>query len=176
MEKSIVLFLNHFAGANAFSAGLFTFFAIYLGWVLVISLFGFLFSWRERRFKRENLNIVLLAVTTALFSRLIIAEPIRRLLDWDRPGKTLDHDLIEFISFSGAPAFPSGHASFFFGLATPIFLWNRKLGLIYYFLAFMNSLGRVSAGLHWPSDILAGALIGIISGIFIWRIGQKLLK
>lgn len=173
MEKAVVLFLNHFAGQNAFLAGLFTFFAIYLGWALVISLFGFLISFREKRFKKENLKIVILTLASALFSRLVITEPIRRFLDWDRPGKVIDGDLIEFISFSGAPSFPSGHASFFFGLATPIFLWNRKLGLLYYFFALINSIGRVSAGFHWPSDILAGAVIGIVSGIFIWFLAKK---
>jgi undecaprenyl-diphosphatase len=174
MDKSVVLFLNHFAGSSPFLAGLFTFFAIYLGWAVVASLGAFLFSKENGRikFKKENFRIIILTLLAAGFGRLAVTEPLRRILDFERPGKILNDSLIEFISFSGAPAFPSGHATFFFGLATPIFLWNRKIGAVYYFFALLNSLGRVSAGLHWPSDILAGAAIGIASGIFIWFLGK----
>lgn len=152
---------------------LFIFFAVYLGWLIILSLFSLLFSVKERRFKTENLRVVILAAATALFARLAIAEPLKRIFDTERPNEIFNNGLAEIISFPNSAAFPSGHASFFFGLATPIFLWNPKIGAIYYFLAFLNALGRVGIGFHWPKDILAGALIGITSGFFIWKISKK---
>ncbi|SFV38782.1 phosphatase PAP2 family protein [Hyphomicrobium facile] len=59
-------------------------------------------------------------------------------------------------------SFPSDHAVISFALATIIFLISRPLGLVSYFWSFfVVCLPRVYGGLHYASDILAGALIGI---------------
>lgn len=59
-------------------------------------------------------------------------------------------------------AFPSDHASLFFALATGLYGIDRKLG----YLAFAHAivvvcLPRLYLGLHYPTDILAGAALGI---------------
>lgn len=60
-------------------------------------------------------------------------------------------------------SFPSGHTIVAFFLAT--FL-TRKTGSrkIFYFLAFMVGLSRVYLGVHYPLDVVVGALIGITIG------------
>jgi undecaprenyl-diphosphatase len=59
-------------------------------------------------------------------------------------------------------AFPSDHATLFFALATGLALISRAAGVA----AFIHALAaicmpRIYLGLHYPSDIVAGALIGI---------------
>jgi len=59
-------------------------------------------------------------------------------------------------------SFPSDHAVLFFTLATSIFFVSRRLGLLAFFHAFfVVGLTRIYLGLHYPTDILAGALLGI---------------
>lgn len=64
-------------------------------------------------------------------------------------------------------SFPSDHAALFFALATGICLFSRRLGVFAFLYAFfVICLPRIYAGLHWPTDIIAGALIGI--GVAFW--------
>jgi undecaprenyl-diphosphatase len=59
-------------------------------------------------------------------------------------------------------SFPSDHAVLFFTLATGLFLIRRTAGLVALFHSLVVvSAPRIYLGLHYPTDILAGALLGI---------------
>lgn len=59
-------------------------------------------------------------------------------------------------------SFPSDHAALFFSLATGIFLISRSAGwLAYLYVLIFIALPRVYLGLHYPSDIIAGGILGI---------------
>ncbi len=60
-------------------------------------------------------------------------------------------------------SFPSDHAIVFFALATAIWRRHRGVGAFAFaWIAVLNALTRVYAGFHYPSDVLGGALIGIV--------------
>jgi undecaprenyl-diphosphatase len=62
----------------------------------------------------------------------------------------------------GWSCFPSDHAVLFFALATSICFLSRKLGIIAYCHAFfIVCLPLIYQGIHFPTDIVAGALLGI---------------
>ena len=59
-------------------------------------------------------------------------------------------------------AMPSGHATFYFALALALYYHNKTLGKIMFAGAALISITRVMAGVHYSTDIIAGALLGMI--------------
>lgn len=59
-------------------------------------------------------------------------------------------------------SFPSDHAALFYSLSMGFFLVSRKAGIAAFIYSFfIISLPRIYLGLHYPSDILGGAVLGI---------------
>lgn len=57
-------------------------------------------------------------------------------------------------------SFPSGHAAMAFALATALSLRWPKGRAGWFGVATLVALSRLALGLHWPTDVAAGALIG----------------
>lgn len=119
------------------------------------------------------------AFAAAFFTRFVLAEIIRFI--WFRPRPFVVENFIPLISQSSTEAsFPSGHATFYFSLATIVYFYNKKLGIIFFVASFFIALSRVFVGVHWPSDILAGAILGVLMGYFLnWLFrnhAKKLIK
>ena len=74
-------------------------------------------------------------------------------------------------------SFPSSHAANHFGLA--MFIWislHRLLGpwvSVAFFWAFVVSYSQIYVGLHYPADVLAGAVLGLMAG---WATGTIFLR
>lgn len=101
------------------------------------------------------------------------------ILFWRRPRPFISHSdsIIQPITaglhVSGV-SFPSAHTYIAFALATSVYLYgHRRLGSALFVLSFLVALGRVGAGLHYPSDALAGAAVGITAGIIAHRVVQN---
>lgn len=144
------------------------FLAKYLVYIMVMSLAFFAFKFRK------NLKMVLTSLLSAFFARYVITEGIRLLKPRMRPFTNGNINLL--IERVNEQSFPSGHASFAFALATVIYLYNKKWGLVFFAMAILISIGRVFTGVHWPLDVLAGAAVGIFSGWLINKIIKKYVQ
>ena len=168
MELYLFHFLNQWAGQWLCLDALAVFLTKYLGYLLICFLLAWL-SW-DFLFRKEKylktIKIISLSLGAALFSRLIIVEIIRWF--YYRPRPFLTEEVNQLISHSASSSFPSGHAAFFFALSTVIYLHNKKTGLAFFAASFLIVLSRVFVGIHYPLDILAGALIGIFFGWLIY--------
>ena len=73
-----------------------------------------------------------------------------------------------------APSFPSGHATLMFFLAA--YAWHHDRRLVAWLLAFaaMNAFARGYAGVHWASDLAAGAILGMFAAYAADRAAPKL--
>lgn len=75
-------------------------------------------------------------------------------------------------------SFPSGHASASFASAVVIYKsCHRGIGVPALILAFAISLSRLYVGVHYPSDVIVGMIIGtLIALILFWIFGEKKYK
>lgn len=74
-------------------------------------------------------------------------------------------------------SFPSGHTCASFACA--LVLWRMlpgKKGLPFLILAFLISLSRLYLGVHYPTDILGGAFVGMISSMIVYELYQKYMR
>ena len=70
-------------------------------------------------------------------------------------------------------SFPSGHTFASFAAATALFLHHKKLGIAAYILAAVIAFTRLYLYVHFPSDVAAGMLLGILGGWIAYRIVQS---
>ncbi|MEK7657997.1 MAG: phosphatase PAP2 family protein [Patescibacteria group bacterium] len=147
------------------------FFADYFGYFLIlIVLILFL---REKNW-RKRIYFFSLAFISLILSRGIITEIIRFFYERQRPFLFLGFQpLLDYVQNG---SFPSGHAAFFFALALTVFYFNKLWGWRFLAMATVISLARIFVGVHWPSDVLAGAFIGLGSVFLIRQILPALEK
>ena len=103
---------------------------------------------------------------------------VAHLIKWawplPRPFLALGEAAVQpLIDVGISSAFPSGHATFFFGLAIAIYFTDKKFGQWLIGSATLIGLARVMSGVHWPSDIFGGLIVALLaasSGLFIARL------
>lgn len=65
------------------------------------------------------------------------------------------------------PSFPSNTSAVTFAVAASLWQNNRKIGLLMLIPAILMPFAKVYAGVYWPSDVVAGAILGILTAYFI---------
>lgn len=109
-------------------------------------------------------------VLTALLLELLLNEHlVKKLIRRPRPF-TLQPALDTVIPHPGSFSFPSGHTASSFAAATAIFMYDKKLGTAAYIVAALIGFSRNYFGVHYPTDVLAGALFGVLIGLLAFAI------
>ena len=120
-------------------------------------------------------NALLMLIPVALSA--IVANILKYSIDLPRPYEIYPY--IRKLSVGGSPSFPSGHTADAFAFATIAGLVYRKWFIIIPGLIWAALVGysRMSLGVHFPSDVLAGALIGAVcSFVYYWFEKRKYPK
>jgi undecaprenyl-diphosphatase len=110
------------------------------------------------------------AVAAALSAglALAVAKVISEIVDRARPFVVDPNGVHLFSGHAADPGFPSDHATGAFAVAMAIYLRKRSWGVVALIAAALLSVGRVAIGVHFPSDVLAGAVIGCVAALVLW--------
>jgi undecaprenyl-diphosphatase len=158
LDVKLLYFFNNFAGKSQIFDALVVFLASY---VQVFLIAGFLLLLYFSAYsKRKKLYIVWVTAISIIIARMGVTELIR--FFYDRPRPFLMHELHQLISKNvNTGSFPSGHSAFFFAMATAIYFYNKKWGVGFFIAAILMNVSRIVTGVHYPSDILGGMVVGV---------------
>ncbi len=175
VDVSIFHFFNKLSGHFVIFDKLVVFLAEYLQYFLVFGFLLFLYFCRSSNL--QKIHILWMTLLSASIARIGIASLIRYFYHRPRPFLTLESN--KLISESAwfysdyEWSFPSGHSAFFFALATMIYCYNRKWGVGFFIAALLMNVSRIIAGVHYPSDILGGMCVGVLTSVGLYWIVEK---
>jgi undecaprenyl-diphosphatase len=72
-------------------------------------------------------------------------------------------------------SFPSDHATAAIAIAVAVLLIDTGVGLAFLALAVLITMGRVIIGEHYPGDVLASVVIGIVVAFIVVRLGRPVI-
>ena len=166
-------------------------------WYIVPGLFGFLiyrYYKKNELFAQRFLFLFYVNVFSGILS-IILKTLFGRMRPWglqhgeDQYGFLLfqnfnlgffDKIKYQFEAIKHATAsyasFPSGHSTTVFAMFTFLSLMFPKYRYFWFLLASLVAISRLLANDHFLSDIVAGALLGVVSSVYVYRKMQEKLK
>ena len=138
------------------------------GWVLFIGLYLLLVLKGGK--KGRILGVAFLVVVG--FSDQLSSTFIKKMIMRPRPcheidGRVIMEHLRLLVPCGSGYSFPSSHAVNMFGAATFFSVYYRKYGWAFYTFAVVVAYSRVYVGVHYPYDVVVGALIGSLCALII---------
>ena len=119
---------------------------------------GLWFHGRDNKVRETNQRGVLAGAISLGFANLVVLVLNQQ---YFRERPFIHHDLANLLYAPTDSSFPANPAAVAFALAMGVWLKNRRAALVLIFLAALWSLVRVANGLHYPSDVVVGGLIGV---------------
>lgn len=139
-----------------------------LWFFLIVMLLAF----KDRESLKQTIASVTIAPSFAFFAAWVGGRAIERMRPFrafPEQIRLLTHAPLTFFSM------PSGHATVAFALASSMSWLMPRYRFGFYVIASLVALGRVLVGVHFTSDVLAGALLGIAVSTVVERTVLKRL-
>ncbi|ADL53484.1 phosphatase PAP2 family protein [Clostridium cellulovorans] len=109
-----------------------------------------------------SLTLVISMVLTSA-----VTQGVKRTVNRNRPYNVLLNLTVSKIGIDKY-SFPSGHTSNAFALAVITFCFFPYIGVLALFLAILVALSRMYLGVHYPTDVAIGFIIGTLSSLIIY--------
>jgi len=139
--------------------------------IIAIPLIAFLFI---KKYKREGIVLFLMLVLTLGISDFVGAK-VKTAVSRNRPEFNTEIKINQR-SDAGHYSFYSNHASNMFAFATYTSQLLPQIKVPLYAVATLVAYSRVYNGVHYPSDVLAGGLMGSVWGLFSAALAKRLLS
>ena len=165
LEQSLVITLNQFALSSGFLLFATRMVAVYAIFIIIgfyaISVFV---DWQFIRVSSKLFFIqgLIAGSATWIFNQLVGFAYFR-----DRPHVAIEKVQSIIGETLTGKSFPSDHTTVAFALAMTLFLWSPKVGIWFLVIALLIGVARVIAGVHYPTDVLGGIIVGVF---FAWVI------
>jgi len=161
MDTYISEYLNGITIHSSILTFIVEFFADDSAYLIISGVLIFCFIYRDRFVDKVTF---LSALIIGSFARILVKPLFAYFFPRARPfiENTNISSILSHSRSEDYQSMPSGHTLFFFGIATVIYMHNKKWGLVFYFLSIIVGISRVAGGVHYASDILVGAILGII--------------
>lgn len=129
-----------------------------------------------RKTRKSGLVMLISLAIGFIFNDFVLKVIIER----PRPF-AVNADILEFLRSVGYDlpsgySFPSGHAYSSFNCAVILMLFNRKNGYYALPLAFLIAISRIFMCVHYPTDVLAGAILGTITALIVYMVYKRICR
>lgn len=116
--------------------------------------------------KKDNKLALLMIIAIIVDSVLVIG--VKDFVHRERPYQVLD--VRQLVSGDDNRSFPSNHAQLSFMLSTIVFSFYRRFGIILFLISAIIGFSRIYLGVHYPTDVLGGAIIGVLLAVAILKL------
>ncbi len=166
LDTEIVLWLNQWAGRFAFLDAVEKLIVsdYFIPASMGLCLMAMWFVGSDPQHRDAHQRAVLVALACVGFASLVVLI-INQHYFRDRPF--VDHQLTLLFYQPTDSSFPSHPAAVGFTMASSMWQANRRMGALLYGLAALWGLSRIYTGVFYPSDVVAGALIGVVMSYLV---------
>jgi len=140
--------------------------------VIVLGSLGYGYLRKDKQIKQNGYELLINIAVSQL-----ITEALKISINRERPADKYPTEIFAYSPTHGG-SFPSGHTSLAFATATTLALDYKKWYIVVpaYLWAGSVAYSRMYLGVHYPSDVLGGIIIGIGSGYLSHWLTKKLFK
>lgn len=134
-------------------------------WIIVAIILLFF-----KEYRKTGIMVGASLLGSLLFNNTIVKNIVCR----TRPYKAIE-TLTVLIPEPGEYSFPSGHTSSSFAAGVVLYLMlPKKYGVPAMILAFLIGISRLYVGVHYPTDVLGGMVMGTLIAVCVVKVGEKI--